>query len=129
MAGIIIADDSPFVKMKLVSLIEKCGHEIVGEASSAAELLLYIMEKEPELVIVDISMPGLSGTEIIRSIQNLGQNTKIIVCSALGQHEVIVSAVQAGAHDFIVKPFFDSRVVAALNGLLKHNGPISFVDE
>lgn len=118
MARVLIVDDSPFMKGKLKDLVEKSGNELVGEADTTEELFRLVKEKNPSLVIMDISMPEMNGIETIRAIRSMKQEMKIIVCSALGQQEIIVSAIQAGAHDFIVKPFFDGRVVTSINELL-----------
>jgi two-component system, chemotaxis family, chemotaxis protein CheY len=117
-ARVLIADDSPFMKQKLKQLVEESGYEFAGEAATAEETLSLIADTKPELIIMDITMPDMNGIDSIRTIKELKPDTKIIICSAIGQQEVIVSAIQAGANDFIVKPFFDGRVITALTGLL-----------
>lgn len=118
MARVLVVDDSPYMKLKYRQLVKECGYEYAGEAESAKEAVWLAADIKPDLIIMDITAQEMDGLETIRAIKELERDIKIIVCSAMGQQHVIVSAIQAGAHDFIVKPFFDSRVVNAMNGLL-----------
>ncbi|MDF2926499.1 MAG: response regulator [Paenibacillaceae bacterium] len=121
MAQVLIIDDIPFMKHKLRRLAEECGCEIAGEADNGRNALRLAAEKKPELVIMEIMMPDMDGIEIIRSLKELRQDIMVIVCSAVSHQHVIVSAVKAGAQDYIVKPFFDSRVLSSIQGLLENS--------
>jgi two-component system chemotaxis response regulator CheY len=71
-------------------------------------------ELRPDLVIMDITMPELDGIEAVKRIRTLDDNASIIMCSAMGQQAMVIEAIQAGARDFIVKPFQPERVVEAV---------------
>lgn len=111
---VLIVDDAAFMRMLLKDIITKAGYEVVGEASNGAEAVEKYRELKPDIVTMDIAMPEMNGIEAIKKIREFAPDAKIIVCSAMGQQAMVVEAIQAGAKDFIVKPFQHSRVVEAL---------------
>ncbi|ABV33195.1 MULTISPECIES: chemotaxis protein CheY [Pseudothermotoga] len=111
---VLIVDDAAFMRMLLKDIITKAGYEVVGEASNGAEAVEKYRELKPDIVTMDITMPEMNGIEAIKKIREFAPDAKIIVCSAMGQQAMVVEAIQAGAKDFIVKPFQHSRVVEAL---------------
>lgn len=111
---VLIVDDAAFMRMLLKDIITKAGYEVVGEASNGAEAVEKYRELKPDIVTMDITMPEMNGIEAIKKIREFAPDAKIIVCSAKGQQAMVVEAIQAGAKDFIVKPFQHSRVVEAL---------------
>ncbi len=113
----IIADDSMFMRMVLRKMLEEIGCEIVAEAEDGLEAVELSIVHKPKLVTMDLTMPNLSGIEAIRQIKQTLPNTGIIVCSAMGQQTMVLEALQAGALDFIVKPFHKSRVAKAIKDI------------
>lgn len=76
-------------------------------------------ELKPEVVTMDITMPEMNGIDAIKEIRKIDPNATIIVCSAMGQQAMVIEAIQAGAKDFIVKPFQAGRVIEAVQKALK----------
>ncbi|WP_448516297.1 chemotaxis protein CheY [Pseudothermotoga sp.] len=114
---VLIVDDAAFMRMLLKDIITKAGYEVAGEAANGVEAVEKYKELKPDVVTMDITMPEMDGITAIKKIKEIDPNAKIIVCSAMGQQAMVIEAIQAGAKDFIVKPFQHSRVVEALQKL------------
>ena len=97
--------------------ILKDKYEIVGEAENGIEAVEMYKEENPDYVTMDITMPEMDGLEAIKAIMDIDPEAQIIVCSAMGQQKMVIQAIDAGAKDFIVKPFKDERVINALANL------------
>ena len=96
----------------------RAGFEVVGEASSGVEAVKRYKELKPDLVTMDIVMPDMGGIDAVREIIDEDPDARILMCSAMGQQGLVVEAIQAGARDFVVKPFQPSRVIEAVQRLL-----------
>jgi two-component system, chemotaxis family, chemotaxis protein CheY len=118
MARILIVDDAKFMRLTLTSILKKAEHEIVGEAENGREAIELYRELKPELVTMDITMPEMSGLEAMKEIKQEFPDAKVVMCSAMGQQKMVVEAIEAGAKDFIVKPFDEGRVLDAVNRVL-----------
>lgn len=118
MANILIVDDAKFMRATLATILKK-DHHIVGEAVSGREAVIMYEKYKPELVLMDITMPELSGIDALKEIKKSDPSAKVIMCSALGQQKVVMESIEAGAKDFIVKPFEASRVLDAINRILR----------
>lgn len=116
--GILIVDDAAFMRMMIRDVLTKNGFEIVGEAENGQKAIEKYKELTPELVIMDITMPEVDGIQAVKEIKKVDSNAKIIMCSAMGQQAMVIEAIQAGAKDFIVKPFQADRVVEAVKKVL-----------
>jgi len=112
--SVLIVDDAAFMRMLLKDIVSKAGYEVAGEAVNGADAVEKYKELKPDIVTMDITMPEMNGIEAIKKIKEIDPNAKIIVCSAMGQQAMVVEAIQAGAKDFIVKPFQHGRVIEAL---------------
>ncbi len=112
---VLITDDTAFMRMTLRSVIQKNGFQVVGEAADGVEAVKKYVELKPDLVTMDITMPKMDGITAIREIMKIDSDAKIIVCSAMGQKPMVIDALNAGAKDFLVKPFDAQRVIEALN--------------
>ncbi|EWG10396.1 chemotaxis protein CheY [Cytobacillus firmus DS1] len=117
-ARILIVDDAKFMRVTLSSILKKDDHEIVGEGENGKEAVDLFVNLKPDLVMMDITMPEMSGLEAVREIKRDNPNAKVIMCSAMGQQKVVVESIEAGAKDFIIKPFDESRVLEAVNRVL-----------
>lgn len=111
---VLIVDDAAFMRMMIKNIIIKNGYEVVGEAENGNIAFELYKELKPDLVTMDITMPEANGIEGIKKICAFDPNAKIIVCSAMGQQSLVLEAIQAGAKDFIVKPFQQERILQAL---------------
>ncbi|ANB60615.1 response regulator [Anoxybacteroides amylolyticum] len=118
MAKVLIVDDAKFMRMTLSNILKKANHEIVGEGENGKEAVELYRSLQPDVVTLDITMPVMNGIEAVKAIKKLDPNAKIIMCSAMGQQKMVVEAIEAGAADFIVKPFEESRVIEALSRAL-----------
>ena len=118
MAKILIVDDAKFMRMTLSNILMKGEHEIVGEGENGKDAIRLYRELKPDLVTMDITMPEMNGIDAVREIKKEFSDAKVIMCSAMGQQKMVVEAIEAGAKDFIVKPFDESRVINAINRVL-----------
>ena len=118
MARILIADDASFMRQMIREIIEPEGHEVVGEATNGIEAVEQYEEKQPDLVTMDIVMPKRSGIDAVKGILAEHPNARIVMCSALGQETLVMEALQAGAKDFIEKPWENARLLSIVNNAL-----------
>ncbi len=114
MARILVADDASFMRQMIREIIEAEGHEVVAEASDGIEAVDRFKEHHPDLVTMDIVMPRCSGIDAVKNIREIDGGATIVMCSALGQESLVTEAMEAGATDFIVKPFKPQAVVSTL---------------
>ncbi|WAA13497.1 response regulator [Fervidibacillus halotolerans] len=111
MGKILIVDDSQFMRMTLSNIIRKLNHEVAAEAKTGKEAVQLYRFHRPDLVFMDITMPDMNGIEAIKMIKNEYPDAQIIICSAMAQQKIVMDAIEAGAKDFIVKPFEEMRIV------------------
>ena len=113
--SILICDDAAFMRKILKDILIKDGYEIVGEAVNGADAIAKYKQLKPDLVTMDITMPDMNGIEAVKQIHAFDPEAKIVMCSAMGQQVLVLEAIEAGASDFIVKPFRAQQVMEALN--------------
>jgi two-component system chemotaxis response regulator CheY len=119
MARILVADDAAFMRQMIREIVEAEGHEVVAEASDGVEAVEQFKAHHPDLVTMDIVMPRRSGIDAVKGILELDSTACVVMCSALGQETLVTEALQAGARDFIVKPFKPDSVVKTVNKALE----------
>lgn len=115
---ILVVDDAAFMRMMIKDILTKNGFEVVAEAADGAQALEKYKEFTPDLVTMDITMPEMDGITSLKEIKKINPNAKVIMCSAMGQQAMVIDAIQAGAKDFIVKPFQADRVIEAISKTL-----------
>lgn len=115
---ILIVDDAAFMRMMIKDILSKNGYEVVGEANDGSQAIEKYKELKPDLVTMDITMPEMDGISALKEIKKLDGNARVIMCSAMGQQAMVIDAIQAGAKDFIVKPFQADRVIEAIKKTL-----------
>ncbi len=115
---ILVVDDAAFMRMMIKDILTKNGYTVVGEAENGAKAIEKYKELKPDLVIMDITMPEVDGIEAVKGIKKIDANANIIMCSAMGQQSMVIESIQAGAKDFIVKPFQAERVLEAVRKVL-----------
>lgn len=116
--GILIVDDAAFMRMMIKDVLTKNGFAVCGEAENGAKAIEKFKELNPDLVIMDITMPEVDGIQAVKEIKKINGAAKIIMCSAMGQQAMVIEAIQAGAKDFIVKPFQAERIIEAVKKVL-----------
>ena len=110
---VIIADDESVIRMDLKEMLDNLGYLVVGEAGDGESALNLARELKPELVIMDIKMPGLDGIQAARILTE-EHIAPVLLLTAFSQTELIEGATAAGVVGYIVKPFRDSELVPAI---------------
>ncbi|HVA25970.1 MAG TPA: response regulator [Chloroflexota bacterium] len=117
MATLLIVDDAAFMRMRLVKLLSNNGYDAV-EAENGLEAIAKYKEIKPDGVLLDITMPEMDGLTALKEIRKADPNARVVMVTGLGQQSMVVEALKSGAKDFILKPYNDDRVLAAVNKLL-----------
>jgi two-component system chemotaxis response regulator CheY len=115
---ILIVDDAAFMRMMIKDVLTKNGFEVIGEAENGKVAIERYKELQPDLVIMDITMPEMNGIDALKGIKAVNSAAKVVMCSAMGQQAMVIEAIQSGAKDFIVKPFQADRVCEAVRKVL-----------
>ena len=119
MAGVMIVDDASFMRRVIRKIVESDGYEVAGEAIDGADAVEKYASLQPDLVTMDIVMPRCSGINALETIMLRDPDARIVMCSALGQEDLVEESLRAGARDFIVKPFRRQEVLATLSEVLR----------
>src|ERR1039458_3178879 len=114
----IIVDDAAFIREVLIQLVLKSGGEVIGEADNGEDAVALVLEKNPDIVIMDIVMPIKSGIQATQEILAKRPNIKILACSTEGSEAMIFRALEAGCIDFITKPFSAEGLKSKLISLM-----------
>ncbi len=112
--NILIVDDAAFMRMMIKDILTKNGYNVAGEAENGAKAIEKYNELKPDLVLMDITMPEVDGIAALKKIKGADPGAQVIMCSAMGQQAMVIESIQAGAKDFIVKPFQPDRVLEAV---------------
>ena len=112
--NILICDDAAFMRMMIKDILTKNGYNVAGEAENGLKAVEKFKEVNPDLVLMDITMPEMDGIQALKEIKKIDVGAKVIMCSAMGQQAMVIESIQAGAKDFIVKPFQAERVIEAV---------------
>lgn len=118
---VLVVDDAAFMRMMIKDILRKGGYEVVGEAEDGAKAIEKYKELQPDVVTMDITMPDMDGIAAVKEIRKIDPNALIIMCSAMGQQAMVIDAIQAGARDFVVKPFQPDRVLEAVRKVLSQS--------
>lgn len=116
---ILIVDDAAFMRMMIRDILTKNNFEVAGEATNGDEAVTKFIELQPDLVTLDITMPGMDGVSVLKKIREKDPAARVVMCSAMGQQAMVVEAIQNGARDFINKPFHPQKVVETLRRALQ----------
>src|SRR5512146_37411 len=106
------------MRTMISDILAQAGFEVVGEAETGAQAVERYKQLKPDLVTMDIVMPDMGGIDAVKAIIADDPSARILMCSAMGQQALVVEAVQAGAKDFVVKPFQPARVLEAVQRVL-----------
>ncbi len=104
---LLIADDSVFMRTWLKKMVDHSMFQVIAEAKDGHEAVENYKKFNPDLVLLDITMPKVNGLTALKEIQQYDSAAKVIICSAMGQKSLVTEALQCGAKDFIIKPYFD----------------------
>jgi two-component system chemotaxis response regulator CheY len=115
---VIFVDDSSFMRSLLKGIVLRDGYELAGEAENGRDAVDLYKKIRPDLVTMDIVMPDMDGIEAVKAIRVFDPEAKIIMVSAMGQQSMVIDSIQAGARDFIIKPFQPPRIHEALRRVM-----------
>ena len=117
MAKVLIVDDAAFMRISIKNMLTNNGYEIIGEAENGAVGVEMYKELKPDIVTMDITMPEMSGLDALKEIQKFDPQAKVVMVSAMGQETMVREAIMSGAKGFIVKPFKEEGIIAAIKKL------------
>lgn len=125
MAKILVCDDSAFMRMLLKKILLDAGHEIIAEAGNGIQAMQAYYLHKPDLVTMDITMPELDGISATKQICGRDPKARIVMVTAIGQKQFVADAVEAGARDFIIKPFEPEKIIETVNRVLGEKRALS----
>lgn len=115
---VLLCDDAQVIRVMLKRILVEGGYSVVGEAANGEQAVSLYRQLKPDLVFMDITMPEMNGIDAVRTIKKEDPQAKIIMCSAMGQKSHVLAAVEAGARNFIIKPFESQKVLEVANAVL-----------
>ncbi|MHC1721116.1 MAG: response regulator [Clostridiaceae bacterium] len=118
MTRIMIVDDAAFMRMMIKDILEKNGYCVVAEANNGIKAVELYKKEKPDIVTMDITMPGMDGIEALKTIIDIDPSAKVIMCSAMGQQAMVEEAMSAGAKGFVIKPFLPDMVIETIEKLI-----------
>jgi two-component system chemotaxis response regulator CheY len=115
---VLVVDDSPFMRMLVKNILTASGYEVAGEAGDGKQAGDAYRAVRPDLVTMDLVMPGVDGIGALREIRRLDAAARIIMVTAVGEHIKVLEAMREGAAGYVVKPFQAEKVVKELEAAL-----------
>jgi two-component system chemotaxis response regulator CheY len=115
---ILVVDDAAFMRMMIKDILVKAGYDVCGEANDGIQAVEKFRELRPDLITMNITMPEMDGITALQEIRKIDGGAKFIMCSAMGQQQMVIKAIKSGAKDFIVKPFQADRVLEAVKKII-----------
>jgi DNA-binding NarL/FixJ family response regulator len=122
---IIVVDDHPLTRDALASLLESGGFDVVGEAADGTEAIDLVEELQPDLVLLDLSMPGLDGLAALPRLRAAAPGCEVVVLTASGTEEDLLAAIRAGAAGYLLKSEPPERIVSFLRGVANGEAALS----
>lgn len=110
--SILVVDDAMFMRRVIRKALSQGGYKDITEAGNGEEALEKYRRSRPDLVLLDITMPGKSGLEVLKDLLNEDETARVIMCSAVGQEPIMTRAIRAGAFNYINKPFQTEKLLA-----------------
>lgn len=119
---VLVTDDLPVMREAIRDILQSAGMEVAGEAENGREMMYRYADVEPDVVLLDITMPVMDGITALSKLMQYDPAARVVMCSALGEQEMILRAIRLGAKDFIVKPFDSERIVSAVSKVMGIDG-------
>ena len=110
---VLVCDDALFMRAMIRQILEQAGYEVVAEAEDGHQAVDKYKQCKPDLVTMDIVMPNMGGIDTVREIVQIDPKARILICSAMGQDALASEAMDAGAKEYIVKPFQSVHILEA----------------
>lgn len=114
---VLIVDDTVFMRITIRRILEAHNIDIAGEAEDGEEAVRKYKTCQPDLVVMDISMPKMDGIEAVKHIKAYDENANIIMCSLQGQRANVMEAIKAGAKSYLVKPLKEDKLLLEIQKL------------
>lgn len=121
MAKIMVVDDAAFMRMMLKDILNEAGFNKIIEAKTGGEALIFFKVERPDVVLLDVTMPDTDGIDALVKMKEFNPDTKVIMCSSMGQEDMVTDCFEKGADDFIVKPFKPERIIQAVSQFVSAN--------
>lgn len=118
MGNVLVVDDAAFMRKVIKDVLTKGNYNVIAEASNGLEAVQLYKEHTPDIVLMDITMPEMDGIAALKEIISVNAEAKVVMCSAMGQKAMVIESIQAGAKDFIVKPFQSEKVIETLQKIV-----------
>ena len=118
---VLVCDDAAFMRVFISGVLTEAGYEVIGEAQNGQEAVERYKELQPDLVTMDIIMPGMTGVDAVKEIMTVDPDAMILMCTAIDQDELMTQAMEAGAKGFVVKPFQTADILASIDEILEES--------
>ena len=118
MHRVLVVDDAVVMRMMIKGILSKAGYEVVGEAQNGFEAVEKYKTLSPDLVTMDMVMPEMDGLTALREIVKGDPKARIVMCTSMGQQQLVVEAIQAGAKSFVTKPFQPPKIIETLQKVM-----------
>ena len=124
MAKILIVDDSKFMRMFIVNILKKNKYSNLIEAGNGEEAIIKFKKENPDLVLLDIILPDITGVDVLREIKKFNSKAKVIMVTAVGQEIILKECDNLGVEGYIVKPFTEENIIFAVKKVIPVGGEI-----
>lgn len=114
MARVLIVDDARFMRRVVADVVSAAGHEVAGEAHDGTLVLERYRELRPDVVTLDVTMPGKDGLTVLRELLEEHPDARVVMCTAVGQEPKVMEAMRIGAREYVLKPFRAERLEQAI---------------
>src|SRR5919198_895251 len=122
---ILLVDDHPLTRSALAGLLTQHGLEVVGEAADGEEAIVRAVELQPDLILLDLSMPGVDGLTALPRLREAAPSCEVVVLTASGTEENLLAAIRGGAAGYLLKTEPPERIVGFLNGVAEGEAALS----
>ena len=116
---ILIVDDSFYMRTMLKNMLTDAGYDVVGEAANGQQALEMAAETKPDLITLDVILPDNTGLDVLKGLRQQSPDSKVVMCSAVGQEVIVNEAIESGALAYIVKPFSEEKVLEIVGSALQ----------
>ena len=118
MARILTVDDAAFMRRIIKTTLKRAGYTEIYEATDGLQALEKYNAVKPNLVLMDITMPNMNGLAALKAIRAADPGANVVMCTAMGQENMVIEAIRFGARDFIVKPFKPDRILSVVASVI-----------
>ena len=116
---VLVVDDSPIISRKLCMMMDQIGYQVVATAANGIEAFAAYREFRPDVVTMDITMPGMDGINATRTIIKAFPDARIVMVTSHGQEKMVLDALKAGAKGYVIKPFQPQKIFDAIEKACK----------